>query len=74
MKKNLKFAPVGRVALEILRQPAFETDPAKLYEQAAKQPITDLSTHLATSRVLDPLQCPVLSLGEGDATALQSKQ
>jgi hypothetical protein len=28
----------------------------------------------ATSRVLDPLQCPVLGLGEGDETALQSKQ
>ena len=34
---------------------------------------TNLSAHLATSRVLDPLQCLVLSLGEGDATALQSK-
>ena len=33
MKKNLKFAPVGRVAPEILRQPALETGPAKLYER-----------------------------------------
>ena len=33
-----------------------------------------LSAHLATSRVLDPLQCPVLGLGEGDETALQSKR
>src|SRR6516225_2460539 len=36
--------------------------------------ITDQSGHPATSRLLDPLQCPVLGLGEGDATALQSKQ
>ena len=36
--------------------------------------ITDQSAHPATSRVLDPLQCPVLGLGEGDATALQSKR
>src|SRR5215469_14357571 len=36
--------------------------------------ITDQSAHPATSRVPDPLQCLVLSLGEGDATALQSKQ
>jgi hypothetical protein len=41
---------------------------------AAKHSITDLSAHLATSRVLDPLQCLVLRLGEGDETALQSKQ
>ena len=33
-----------------------------------------LSAHLATSRVLDPLQCPVLGLGEGDETALQSRR
>ena len=36
--------------------------------------ITDQSAHPATSRVLDPLQCPVLGLGEGDETALRSKQ
>jgi hypothetical protein len=38
--------------------------------------ITDYlrSSRAATSRVLDPLQCLVLSLGEGDETALQSKQ
>src|SRR6516225_8652227 len=30
--------------------------------------ITDQSAHPATSRVLDPLQCPVLGLGEGDET------
>jgi hypothetical protein len=33
--KKLKFAPVGRVAPEILRQPALETGPAKLYEWLA---------------------------------------
>jgi Protein-L-isoaspartate(D-aspartate) O-methyltransferase (PCMT) len=33
--ENLKFAPVGRVAPEILRQPALETGPAKLYERLA---------------------------------------
>ena len=32
------------------------------------------NTCLATSRVLDPLQCLVLSLGEGNEAALQSKQ
>jgi hypothetical protein len=32
-EKDLKFAPVGRVAPEILRQPALETGPAKLYER-----------------------------------------
>src|SRR5215471_6425625 len=36
---------------------------------AAKHSITDLSAHLATSRVLDPLQCLVLSLGGGNETA-----
>jgi len=35
---------------------------------------TDLSAHLATSSVLDPLQCLVLILGEGDETALQSRR
>jgi hypothetical protein len=34
-EKNLNFAPVGRVAPEILRQPALETGPAKLYERLA---------------------------------------
>ena len=41
---------------------------------AAKHSITDLSAHLATSRLLAPLQCLVLSLGEGDETALQSRR
>jgi len=36
--------------------------------------ITDQSAHPATSRVLDPLQCLVVSLGEGDETALQSRR
>ena len=36
--------------------------------------IKDQSAHPATSRVLDPLQCLVLSLGEGDETALQSRR
>ena len=36
--------------------------------------ITDQGAHPATSRVLDPLQCLVLSLGEGDETALQNRR
>jgi hypothetical protein len=32
-----------------------------------------IAAHLATSRVLGPLQCLVLSLGEGDETALQQR-
>ena len=36
--------------------------------------ITDQSAHPATSRVLDPLQCLVLSLGEGNETVLQSRR
>jgi len=41
---------------------------------AVRDHTTDLSAHIATSRVLDPLQCLVLSLGEGDETALQSRR
>jgi hypothetical protein len=36
--------------------------------------IPDLSAHPATSSVLDPLQCLVLSLGEGNEAALQCRR